>query len=216
MLYGANAFLFPAILALKTMILVRLREATKPQHQQLEATVDVLNRVLDLAQYEKLLRDFYGFYAPVERRMRQLLATRDIGFDYEPRLKVPLLARDLAFVQGAAWSADAPEICHALPPLKTFAQGLGCLYVLEGATLGGQLIGRHLRQQLQLTAEAGAAFFNSYGAHVGAMWKAFGTMATEQAEQLGADEEIIASAQDTFTTFDEWLRSQNNHEQRKS
>ncbi len=191
------------------MILAKLKEATKPAHLRLETTVDLLNSALDLESYQNLLRKFYGFYAPVEPQLLRVIKQQSIDFDYEDRLKVPLLKRDLQNLTGENFDFEIINLCRDSPALKTFAQTLGCLYVLEGATLGGQIISRHLRQNLNLTAENGAAFFNSYGERVGQMWKAFGAMANEQAEKLNSDEEIIASAQETFTKFEKWFTRHN-------
>lgn len=187
------------------MILAKLKEATKIQHQQLEEKVDVFEQMLNLTDYEKLLRRFYGFYAPIEPPILQMIQKQTIGFDYKSRLKTPFLEQDLEILNGKDFQISSLKTCRHLPELKTFAQTLGCLYVLEGATLGGQIIGRHLRQHLDLSPEHGAAFFNSYGANVGQMWKAFGAMATAQAAILANDQEIVAAAQETFTKFGEWL-----------
>jgi hypothetical protein len=43
--------------------------------------------------------------------------------------------------------------------LDTFLQGLRCLCVLEGSTLGAQIISRRLEEQLRLRAGSGASFF---------------------------------------------------------
>ena len=76
---------------------------------------------------------------------------------------MPLLKRDLEKLSGEDFEINLLEICRDLPLVETFAQTLGCPYVLEGATLGGQVVGRHLRENLNLSPENGAAFFNSYG-----------------------------------------------------
>jgi heme oxygenase len=54
---------------------------------------------------------------------------------------------------------------------------VGCLYVLEGATLGGQFISRHLAT-LGIGPANGGLFFHGYGAKTGEMWKSFQTNAT--------------------------------------
>ncbi len=191
------------------MILVKLKEATKPAHSRLEMTVDLLNSALDLESYQNLLLKFYGFYAPVEPQLLRVIKLQSIDFDYEARLKVPLLTGDLRNLNGENFDFDTVEICGDAPALDTFAQTLGCLYVLEGATLGGQIISRSLKRNLNLTAENGAAFFNGYGERTGQMWKAFGAMANAQAETFNRDEEIIASAQETFAKFEKWMTADN-------
>jgi heme oxygenase len=89
--------------------------------------------------------------------------------------------------------------------LETTAQLFGCLYVLEGATLGGQIITRHLHASLGLTPETGAAFFAGYGARTGSRWKEFGTHLSAFALQSGSGDAIVASANSTFETLDLWL-----------
>ena len=48
---------------------------------------------------------------------------------------------------------------------------VGCLYVLEGSTLGGQIILRRAAERLGIDADTGAGFFHGYGAQTGAMWR---------------------------------------------
>jgi heme oxygenase len=45
-----------------------------------------------------------------------------------------------------------------LPVINSLGRLVGALYVLEGSTLGGQLISRQLNQHLGLTLNTGARF----------------------------------------------------------
>ena len=76
------------------------------------------------------------------------------------------------------------------------------MYVLEGATLGGAVISRNVRAVLHLGPHNGASFFASYGADVGANWKAFCEALerglTDDASRGEAAEIAIA----TFTLFE--------------
>jgi heme oxygenase len=87
------------------------------------------------------------------------------------------------------------------------ADALGCLYVLEGATLGGQLIGRQVQRQLGLRSEHGCAFFAGYGAdQTGPMWKAFSEAVDAYGSaQPAAQGAIVAAACDTFLRFEHWI-----------
>lgn len=92
--------------------------------------------------------------------------------------------------------------CPGFPLLDTIPRALGCAYVLEGATLGGAVILRHLGRTLGVTRERGGAFFGSYGSASGPMWKEFcGALAAcdEPAEPA------VAAARETFATLDGWL-----------
>jgi heme oxygenase len=53
-------------------------------------------------------------------------------------------------------------------------KAFGCLYVMEGSTLGGKIIYNILKKQLGLSDSAGASFFYGYGPATGEKWKTFG------------------------------------------
>ena len=63
---------------------------------------------------------------------------------------------------------------------------MGCLYVLEGATLGGVVIRRHPEQKLRLGPDNGAAFFHAYGPDTGRRWREFcGALELALPDRLG-------------------------------
>jgi heme oxygenase len=182
------------------MLFERLRLETRALHESIERHLPVLHTEFTSKQYRQLLVRYLGFYTPVEERLTALRGDGLTVFD-EGRRKRPLLLRDLHMLGE---TDDVPE-CGAIPQLVNVSQGVGCLYVLEGSTLGGQIISRHLHAKLGITAESGGAFFASYGAELGKRWKDF-------RERLGADErmqrdadEIVAAARDTFSCFEAWL-----------
>lgn len=180
------------------MIMKKLKEATRQQHEEMETTVDIMNRMFSLEDYKKLLKKFYRFYSVIEPR----IATVDLGMfglDFGKRRKTELLENDLKSldINGGRDMVEWTD----LPCVDSAAQAFGCLYVLEGATLGGQVITRHLKQNLGLTPEKGGMFFNSYGADVGPMWKAFAESITNFAEHNNDDESIVDAAKDTFDSF---------------
>ena len=83
------------------------------------------------------------------------------------------------------------------------------LYVLEGATLGGQVICRQLGPRLNLSADAGLSFYASYGELVGPRWKTFCALLTERAEGDPDPEAFTAAAalaaQQMFRAFGRWV-----------
>jgi heme oxygenase len=81
------------------------------------------------------------------------------------------------------------------------------MYVLEGATLGGQLMARAAQQHLGISVASGGAFFFSYGPDLGHMWKSFGTLVQDYATSDPIANTIVAAACDTFETLDRWLNA---------
>lgn len=183
----------------------QLKAATRPAHDALEAQVNLPRLATSFATYHTLLQRFYGFYLPLELRLATLPWTT-VGFDLVARRKLPLLRCDLLHLGESTATLARLPICRDRPEPVDLATGCGCLYVLEGATLGGQLISRRLRQTLGLHATGGAAFFTSYGDQVGPMWTGFGAfvnqLATDHPQRQGA---MIDAACTTFATLGDWL-----------
>jgi heme oxygenase (biliverdin-IX-beta and delta-forming) len=186
-------------IAANLSLLEQLKLKTAISHQRLEKTVDVLNPALTRTDYGALLSDFYAFYAPLEQQIFEAPTWAELEFDLAARRKLPLLERDLSAL-GVALPAWCPPI-----RIEGFAQLLGALYVTEGATLGGQVMGRHLKQTLGLTPDSGAAFFGSYGERVGPMWLEFKSFLNAQALDQKTESGIVAGALETFTQFEAWL-----------
>lgn len=181
------------------MILKRLKEETRVQHEEVEAAVDVMNQMFDLEDYRRLLERFWGYYAAFEPQL-PIEELKAAGFDYSDRLKLPLLEAD---ANKLGLELDTHEL--ELPDISSVAKAFGSLYVIEGSTLGGQVISRHLKQQLEITAENGGAFYAGYAQETGPMWKAFGECLTRFAEGKDVDDEVVASAKATFASITKWV-----------
>lgn len=177
-------------------IMMRLKTETRLCHEQLEQhplSQSLMETPPRLEAISTLLQKFYTFYVPVEAQLSQ-----QSGFDFDTRRKAYLLAQDLRRLDI---DPDALPLCPQVPMISSLGQALGCAYVLEGATLGGQIINRHLMKHLNTRF----AFYSSYGDEVGPMWKAFGAFVTQHATTPQIEEEIVASASETFMLLERWL-----------
>ena len=199
--------------ALSLHLLDRLKAQTRAEHVAMEGALDLMRDDLLLADYRRLLEQYFAFYAPVETQLAGVLVAVPLGgLEFETRRKLPLLRADLAALGGPA--ADTLAVCDALPPLHTPAQAMGCLYVLEGATLGGMVIGRHVQRTLGLTPDCGARFFHGSGARTAEMWRAFRAALAEFAADADADapeaaanataDAVVESANETFRSLRHW------------
>ncbi len=181
----------------RPLIRATLKTQTQPYHDRLEAVLNLLQRPLTQTDYRVLLERFYGFYRPMEIALAQVL-TNSSPLDFTRRRKTPLLERDLIILGSSTIDVLALPLCPFIPELPHLTHALGCLYVLEGATLGGQVISRRLHEQFGFTAESGCAFFQSYGKDVGPMWQAFCTALTTHDTTEARRENMIAAAYETF------------------
>jgi heme oxygenase (biliverdin-IX-beta and delta-forming) len=187
------------------MTLQRLKLATRERHAAIESRSVLLDPQLSLPAYYDTLTRFFGYYAPLEDRLADALTRHGADIDYDERYKCPQLRRDLLTLGATPQKLARIHQFRALPDLSTPAELFGCLYVIEGATLGGQIITRHLRSSLGLTPEAGAAFFSGYGERTGSRWKEFCTQLSSFAASADKDHEIVASANATFEFLHRWL-----------
>lgn len=185
------------------MILTALRERTAALHDRVERAVDLPARLRSREAYANLLARFYGFYAPVEARLAAVGGYDAVGLNLEPRRKAGRLRADL---HALGLAADGLPQCAALPAVGDLPAALGCLYVLEGATLGGQYVRREVTRAYGLGPETGCSFFASYQGRVREMWADFcAALTAYAAAHPAAHGPIVAAAADTFARMEDWL-----------
>lgn len=117
-----------------------------------------------------------------------------------------LLRRDL---QSLGWTEAEVD---AIPPYvgwcpRTRAEALGALYVMEGSTLGGKVIGKALRRLPNWPISA-PSYFDPYGSATGSMWSAFQDY-LDSALEADADA-VIVGAQRTFALLQEGMSAEEN------
>lgn len=180
-------------------ILARLRTETRPYHDAVER--NPFNQALaagtvtatDTAQF---LARMYGIIAPYEAQLQLHAADFSPAWELEQRFRAPLILQDLPRLGYAG----TPPLCPAMPPLATKPALLGALYVLEGSTLGGQVIAR----QLSKAGVPESCYFQGYGALTGPRWKAFCQLLTEAGTEEN-EQEIVDSSITLFTYLAAWL-----------
>jgi heme oxygenase len=180
-------------------ILVRLRAETRPYHDALEA--GPFNEALragapTAAVAAHFLERMYGFLQPYETALHQHEAAFGPAWELPQRYRAHLILEDL----GRPAADPGLPLCPNMPTLHALPQLLGAMYVLEGSTLGGQVINR----QLERAGIPLRRYFAGYGERTGPMWKAFCHLLTETAA-LDAADEIVASAARTFQCLDAWI-----------
>jgi heme oxygenase (biliverdin-IX-beta and delta-forming) len=186
-----------------TPLAVRLRRATADTHEAVEK-LPIMHRLTSDAvtgeDYLHYLTVLAGLYAMVEtaifRELNSVLCAR-----LNLRRKLPALLRDLE-EHGVLWTppmenSSEQQNAHRYQPCGSNAV-VGALYVLEGATLGGRTIARHLRRVLG--AGLGSAhFLDFHGNDTAVAWRQFSTTLDELCRE-GAltPDEVIAGALYTF------------------
>jgi len=178
-----------------------LRERTRTEHDAIERSLDLTSLTLTRDAYQRTLERFYGFYQPLERDLCEVFGLAQGEAHLAHREKTPWLAGDLLILRS---EPQELPLCGDLPALDGMSSALGCMYVLEGASLGGQVISRHLRAHLGITPESGGRFFHAYGEETGAMWKAFGAVVRALVTTPEDQDRAVEAAATTFRTLRRW------------
>lgn len=149
-----------------------LRAATRQLHEQLEERFDAIGLLSNGASRPETMRRYAAFHVPADAVLGRAL--RHIpSLEMDRRLRGPLVA---AHASGWTWIDFPQPAC--------VAEALGMLYVVEGTSLGGNVILKRLRDNGADCPEF--AFLHPYGAETGLMWKRFLSAASAE---IGADPE---------------------------
>ena len=185
----------------------QLRRETAGVHHRLEAQLALLDPQLSIHRYQQVLQAFYGFYAPVEAGLARLAAAGPpLGFPL--RARAALLESDLLALGGSRSELAELPRCADLPRLSCREDLAGCLYVLEGACLGGQVIAPVLQRRLGLAKGSGASFFTGEGEATAARWTRVLSWLEGLSGTGARGDEIVAAACATFQALGRWLERQ--------
>jgi len=197
----ANEVMQPAAVFVKD-----LRTGTQEWHQKLEdleLSRSILRDDIRMEDYTRYLSAMYGYVQPFEAQaFEQLRAQLP---DIAERRKAHLLEADLRIL-GLS-EAQIETLPKAAIELDTQAQRMGAMYVMEGSTLGGMVIAKHIHKTLGLDPQNGASFFQPYGQTLSARWKSFLAAFTDYTLSEQAEQEVITAATDTFKGIYHWFRA---------
>ena len=182
----------------------QLKRETTSLHQRLETDLGLLGADLSLDQYRRTLELFLGFYSPLEAGMAHLVVS-GLAFEFPLRARAGLIEIDLRSIGLSRCQVDGLPRCVDLPRLTSLEELAGCLYVIEGACLGGQRIAPVLRERLGVTQSCGASFFVGDAERTPERWSRFLIWLEDLVRAGAVTEEILTSARATFLAFAMWV-----------
>ncbi|CCH86878.1 Bacteriophytochrome heme oxygenase [Modestobacter italicus] len=195
-------------------VLRRLRTETAAEHRAVEDSLDLLSPALTRDRLVDVLTRMHGFWRAAEAGLDDWAAAEPAdadGVGWAHRHRSHLFADDLTAL-GAGPTEDVP----ALPDVPGTDAALGRLYVLEGSSLGGVFIDRHLATLPQLAAAGRLTSFSPYGEQTGAMWHAFRTVTRARVAGGGDADQLVGAARETFSALASWCGAPSSVEQRRS
>ncbi|MCZ4222658.1 biliverdin-producing heme oxygenase [Pedobacter rhodius] len=186
------------------MIANLLRTETADKHKELETLMfvnEIMNNSLRITEYKKLLTVNYLIHQKLENKLANMLDT-DVAekLQMNTRFKLAALEKDLDYWKIDPFTLPGLDFELFLPE-KNNAAVLGALYVLEGATLGGNVIKKHILANPDfINHQDGLNYYGVYGTELGAKWKTFVAVLNESVTE--ADYGLcINSANQTFNNL---------------
>jgi heme oxygenase len=179
----------------------RLRRATACEHGRLEQAMDLLAAPISKPRFVYTLSRFHGFYSVWEASIRRHASFAEM---LDGREKLGWVRSDLAALGLCGTEIDRlPRCWEALDLVTTEARAAGSLYVIEGSSLGGQVISRTLSTETWAPA-GGFRYFSAYGPDTASRWREFRQW-LETRSSPESDPEIQNGAMETFDVLRRWM-----------
>ena len=184
-------------------VLTELRTATAVEHEQVESALALMDPHLGRDRLVAVLTRLHAFWTAAEAGLdawarRQPADAETVG--WARRRRAHLFAADLSALGAGTDTGEQP----ALPAVEDTDQALGRLYVLEGSTLGGTFISRHLATLPALGPGVRLGAFSPYGTETGAMWHAYRRVTRERVSAGGDAGRVVGAARSTFGALADW------------
>lgn len=173
---------------------------TKSHHQSVEKVlIKELKGLKSLDEYANLLKRLYQFYVPIENDLQNLISD-EIVKDISVRKHNSRLLQDIQSIDKSY--DENPKTKHL--KIENLSYALGVMYVIEGSTMGGQIISKMLEKNLPVNDKKITTYFNSYGDNSLEMWSSYKTQVLNAKAKVDS-EEMINGAKATFTALEKWL-----------
>ncbi|MEO3408570.1 biliverdin-producing heme oxygenase [Mucilaginibacter sp. CAU 1740] len=159
------------------MLHEKIKQATASLHDKLEQNMfvgQIMDGSLTFEQYLIILHLNYGIHLAVEGFLFGGLSSElQHKLDIPNRIKLPALIKDLEEI-NTSMSSDIEGPPPNYIDLSSDASILGAMYVLEGATLGGNVIVKRLKTNEHLQPRnLNYHYYQVYGDQLGPKWKQF-------------------------------------------
>lgn len=176
-----------------------IKERTEANHDRLEMQMyvnEIFTRRLSYSQYCDLVQVNYAVIAAIEQDIHAALPVElQQQLQTDKRSKLQSLENDLQ-----ALSLYKTVMHHPYKPKYTnTAEALGGMYVVEGATLGGNVIARRLKE-IPVLAEQPFHFYTVYGDELSNNWLVFKDVLDTKVQPEDF-EKCIAKANETFDFY---------------
>lgn len=179
----------------------RLKNETRENHERAETNLACLmSPTLSKEQYARVLHGMHAFHSWFENSLEQLPENYSAKeFYLTNRRKLEKVKTDLSKLGVLP---PRQSLDFNLRSQQELNAGLwGMLYVIEGSTLGAQVIKKNLESVLGLSEDSGASYFSGYGVENGKMWQQF-LKAMDNDSTREKPDVVVAAADQAFDLID--------------
>lgn len=177
------------------MVSEYLKQNTAEYHNAAEKLFNsekIFNKTFTLEDYKRIIHSNYLMLLHSEDKIFDCLSQRfSEKLQLDHRRKLPLIQRDIKSL-----SLEKKNTIHTLE-IENEHQALGMLYVIEGSTLGGNVIAKQL-SKTEGFDEVTFHFFSCYQENTGSMWKNFKEVLDSEVHQENYDE-VLSGAKKLYT-----------------
>lgn len=185
------------------MALTALRQGTADLHRAVERQVPLMSKRFNRVQYIAWLQLMHPFYSAVDGIVLHEDKAGSIEWAYLPR--APLIEQDLAWL-NAHPKDNGLQLPLELCGLGSTYHRLGILYVVEGSSLGGQILHKALTRTTGVTAHHGARFLTPHGPDPRPRWASFINCLRPYDDHPDAIATMVVGAQSIFAAMLEWIQ----------
>jgi heme oxygenase len=191
----------------QTTLMDRLKAETAHAHAETEAipfNAGIMAKTMPQARYAGQLFCWCRVHEVLESALNASTDSVVQGAWVGTTERAPLLAADLQ------WHVEAdvpPEALQATTDMAEWVQAvgsddprclLGMLYVLEGSTLGGMILGKCIAEMYGCEGDAGLAYYSAHGNKVMPNWMEFKARMNASVTSPEDQDRIVAAAVETF------------------
>ncbi|MDQ1161110.1 heme oxygenase [Chryseobacterium sp. SORGH_AS 447] len=177
------------------MVSEYLKQHTAEYHDAAEKLFNskkIFNKTFTLEDYKKIIGTNYLMLLHSEDQIFSSLSDQLAEkLNLENRKKLPLIEKDLASL-----ALENRTAVHNLE-FTSENEALGALYVIEGSTLGGNVIAKQL-SKTEGFDEVTFNFFGCYQENTGPMWKNFKEVLDTEVKEQNYDE-VLSGAKKLYT-----------------
>ncbi|WP_312900348.1 biliverdin-producing heme oxygenase [Chryseobacterium taichungense] len=172
-----------------------LKQNTAEYHDAAEKLFNsekIFNRTFTLEDYKKIIHTNYLMLLNSEEEIFSKLSDRfSEKLQLDDRKKLSLIEEDLKSLELKSSTASHELI------LANESEALGAMYVIEGSTLGGNVIAKQLSKTDGFD-EVTFNFFGCYHENTGAMWKDFKEVLDTEITEPHYDD-VLSGAKKLYT-----------------